>query len=318
LPGFQLIVFSPGAAEFAEPARLPPLTQIEVAGDWEFELQPTLDNRFGDYHWPPTPTLIGAEVRQLEYAEVEAGPWRKVTCSFGPQFWKLGPVARVQNESSLKPDAHWTPYEFSWRWGIEGDPGHQGYHGLKEQVHDEFIALGTMRLKAWVDGKELAVKAGRIEVTEPSAKLVPVLLRIEQDCGCYAGAALPEPIRLECAAGQITPGDWSKIDGLLSYSGSAWYRKTVEIPPADRVILDLGDVAATAEVRVNGQVAPVRVSPPWCVDITKLAKPGENRITILVHNTLANHYTTIPTRYRGPTTSGLLGPVRLRLQNPGR
>ncbi len=36
----------------------------------------------------------------------------------------------------------WQPYSFSWRWGVEGDPGHQGYHGLKEEVHPEFIRLG--------------------------------------------------------------------------------------------------------------------------------------------------------------------------------
>ena len=37
----------------------------------------------------------------------------------------------------------WQPYAFSWRWGIEGNPGHQGYHGLKENVADEFIGLGA-------------------------------------------------------------------------------------------------------------------------------------------------------------------------------
>jgi hypothetical protein len=34
----------------------------------------------------------------------------------------------------------------------------------------------------------------------------------------------------------------------------------------------------------------------------------------LVFNTLANHYQTIPTRYRGSTKSGLLGPVRLYIE----
>ena len=33
----------------------------------------------------------------------------------------------------------WTPYEFSLRWGIEGKPGEQGFHGLKEIIHDEFF-----------------------------------------------------------------------------------------------------------------------------------------------------------------------------------
>jgi gluconolactonase len=49
------------------------------------------------------------------------------------------------------------------------------------------------------------------------------------------------------------------------------------------------------------------------VDISKQVKPGENRIEVLVFNTLANHYLTIPTRYRGEPTSGLLGPVTLRV-----
>jgi hypothetical protein len=136
-------------------------------------------------------------------------------------------------------------------------------------------------------------------------------LRIEQERGCYAGAALPEYIKLDCGRGQITLGDWSKNDGLLSYSGGAWYRKTVTIPAAKQVTLNLGEVVASAEVRVNGRPAGIKVSPPWTLDISKLVKPGENRIEVLVCNTLANHYTTIPTRYRGQTVSGLLGPVQV-------
>ena len=61
-------------------------------------------------------------------------------------------------------------------------------------------------------------------------------------------------------------------------------------------------------------IAGIRVAPPWRVDISKQVKPGENRIEVLVFNTLANHYLTIPTRYRGELTSGLLGPVTLRLE----
>jgi len=77
------------------------------------------------------------------------------------------------------------------------------------------------------------------------------------------------------------------------------------------VVLDLGEVVATAEVRVNGRQAGIRVAPPWKLDITEYVKAGENRVEILVYNTLANHYLTIPTRYRGNPKSGLLGPVRL-------
>lgn len=55
--------------------------------------------------------------------------------------------------------------------------------------------------------------------------------------------------------------------------------------------------------------------PPWRLDITPWVKPGGNRIEVFACNTLANHYTTIPTYYRGATTSGLIGPVRLRIFN---
>ncbi len=36
----------------------------------------------------------------------------------------------------------WRPYSLSWRLGLEGDPGHQGWHGLKENVTDHFLCLG--------------------------------------------------------------------------------------------------------------------------------------------------------------------------------
>jgi len=439
----QVIVFSPGKAALCAASQISNLkSQIPLDGDWEFELQPTSDNRFGDFHWPPTPAKIGAEVRQLWYCEGDNanGPWRKVTCSFGPQFVKYGPLPAMAG----LPEAGGKPYEFSWRWGAEGDPGHQGYHGLKENITDQFICLGALKsgrnetlynlekdgpryylqtsviapraglaqivtdglspttiwlngtvvtetamlkagannllvcydkpgraalivtmgdaplapanglamrwhnnpnvlpfdvrageqtplgwyrftappglramtinargkVQAWADGKKLKVTGNRIVMPTPPES---VLLCIEQERGYYAGAAIPEPIQLDCAAGRIALGDWSQIDGLLSYSGGAWYRKTLIIDPAKQVVLDLGNVVASAEVRVNGQPAGVRVAPPWRFDITTLVKPGANRIEVLVCNTLANHYTTVPTRYRGNTTSGLLGPVTLQL-----
>lgn len=164
------------------------------------------------------------------------------------------------------------------------------------------------KVRVWIEGQPLIGYA----LTQPARQPVTVLLRVEQERGCYGGAAFPEPIRLDCGPGLMALGDWSANDGLLSYSGGAWYRKTVTIPPAASVILDLGKVVASTEVRVNGRPAGIRVSPPWRFDITALVEPGANRIEVLVCNTLANHYTTVPTRYRGDTTSGLLGPVTLQ------
>jgi len=39
----------------------------------------------------------------------------------------------------------WEEYAFSWQYGVEGDYGHQGYHGLKGVMYDNFIRLGAMK-----------------------------------------------------------------------------------------------------------------------------------------------------------------------------
>ena len=667
----NLIVFTPGQPLVARSQISDLESQIAVDGTWEFELQPTMDNRFGDYHWPPTKTFIGAEARQFRYADETAptpgweapnfddSKWPRVTHSFGPKFWKLGPLpgsadldAKLASLKTVDPALpvecagkkyRWQPYDFSWRWGIEGNPGHQGYHGLKENITDNFIGLGariraknetafgpepagtrdylwtsvasggdrtaqalagaikptaawlnhkrlakngsaalragsnplvlrydkpgrtffvfstaqspvppgdvvdeshataavvsdaifspaafwiwldpaagercfrkTFTLKtipakarlrvtgddgysAWLNGKEIGsgrqwqrvqefvvtaqLRAGenalaimgrngagsggviaeltltdangasrciatdsswlasvgnslqpddaackpaqqistyagslwathpsgapqldvralpsphsfdstvadenhgklamrwhndpgilpfdtrpqvaqpagwyrfraapgvraltvpttgdsqawvngqrvngkrlatawRFELSEPAKSAPMVALRIEQPRGSYGGAAISEPITQDCVTGIIEAGDWSKIDGLTCYSGGAWYRKAVTLTPEQargEVALDLGNVVSSAEVRVNNQLAGVRVAPPWRVDISKQVKPGENRIEVLVFNTLANHYVTISPRYRGSTVSGLLGPVTINI-----
>jgi hypothetical protein len=175
-----------------------------------------------------------------------------------------------------------------------------------------FTVAGRGKVQAW-SGDNKLTGARKFTIPQPSAEPVTVFLRIEQERGCYAGAALLAPIKLDCGPGRIALGDWSKNEGLLSYSGGARYRKMVTISDASQVSLNLGEVVASAEVRVNGQLAGVKVSPPWRLDITRFVKAGENRIEVLVCNTLANHYTTIPTRYRGQTTSGLLGPAQIEV-----
>ncbi len=177
------------------------------------------------------------------------------------------------------------------------------------------IAKGVV--EAWIDGQPMrAAGGGRFEAAALVPRAAVVALRVVPETGFSGAAVFPEPIRLECGPGIATAGDWSKMGVLECYSGGAWYRKTVTLTTEQSrgdVILDLGQVVATAEVRVNGQLAGIRVAPPWRVDISKQVQPGENRIEVLVFNTLANHYLTIPTHYRGELTSGLLGPVTLQV-----
>lgn len=140
--------------------------------------------------------------------------------------------------------------------------------------------------------------------------------RVEAETEFRGGDVLPEPVQFECGAGKLPVGDWCAY-GLLTYSGIGKYQRTFElphVPRAGRLLLDLGDVSATAAAHVNGLLAGVLSAPPWRVDVTELIRPGANTLAIEVANTLANHYSVgSPTPYAFPhqTRSGLLGPVRL-------
>ena len=455
---------------------------------WGFELLPTMDNRWGDYRLPETDGLIGAEIRQLRCSgrvcepsdslPTDVSSWQIHTLGFGPVFWQSGPFSSVEADhheagfvALRQPSVNgagpaWRTYDMSWRFGVEDDPGRQGYHGLKGLVTDEFLAVGrrkpceqsspaidyevdpsapcsffwtafhleapaqvrlehgglrptrvwlnhaTVELNQPIDlpagihrvllryeaaGRNFVVvrKVGSAEVEsgerhplsmswfkqadivpfdlepslsqrtewyyctlppgfiglqakllgtaefwhagqkvphhvdhlagacvvnfdEPVAKASELMIRIDQACGNYGGAAFAESITVKCAKGQIALGDWSAIDALSCYSGGARYSTEFTIQAADertRTWLDLGDVVASAEVLLNGKSVGVRLSMPWSFDVTQFVRPGTNKIEVEVFNTLANHYKTIPTRYRGDGRSGLIGPVTIRFES---
>ena len=103
---------------------------------------------------------------------------------------------------------------------------------------------------------------------------------------------------------------------MKTYSGGMWYRKTLNLTAeqtnSSKITLDLGKVVASAEVIVNGKSSGSKESSPWKFDLTGKLHAGENRIEILVYNTLGNHFLTTPSMYVGRTHSGLKGPVRLK------
>lgn len=43
--------------------------EITLSPDWDFSLIPTRDNRWGEFRWPPSDELIGAEIRSFQYRE---------------------------------------------------------------------------------------------------------------------------------------------------------------------------------------------------------------------------------------------------------
>ena len=483
----QIIVFDPENTECRQaldPDKV--IKQIDLGDRWEFELKPSLDNQWGDFQLPAKKEMLGAQIRQLHFNENKNytggkltidKTWTNVTCAFGKQFLKIGAIPDVPSDDELlkiiSPEAdhevsvagrkyRWEEYGFSWERGVEGDPGHQGYHGLKGEMYDRFIRLGglkavkmsmrripepagnyyllyttviapedgtfdlltgddkpvklfvnhaktdanvkTVSLKKgtnplllvydkacetylvvrrsgvprpqkqqvamcwygdegvlpfdctvnnhssglfvfdsapglrsltfsaygkvtlWIDGIQTQTRSGQkkpdgltgytLDVQNPKPEGSRVVFKIDYQPGYCGAAALPQYLEQHCGTGTIDLGDWSKIDGLRAYSGGAWYRRTIHIDTQDlknRLIIDLGDLVSSAELFINGRSTGVKLTAPWKFDITPFTRQGENLIEVLIYNTLANNYTTVPTMYRGAITSGLIGPVRLQI-----
>jgi hypothetical protein len=170
----QLIVFSPGDPIFdsdEDIIRTP--EEILLVGDWGFEIKPTLDNRWGDYRQPAYEGYVATDANLIRYKKEESIgarwqsadfndiSWDTVKVSYGPQFWRLGPLPdgldsqvleqKLSAFTMIDPSVpvtingtphYWEKYEFSWRWGLKGNPGRQGYHGLKEWIHDDVFQFG--------------------------------------------------------------------------------------------------------------------------------------------------------------------------------
>jgi hypothetical protein len=184
--------------------------------------------------------------------------------------------------------------------------------------------------KVWIDGiavpavrqtpdalrfPDRSVAVWHCELQEPRIEPAVVALEFVHEPGIAGGAVLPEPLRFDCASGTMALGDLSTVESLRTYSGGMIYRRRFRLPAAPKasgkVMLDLGGLVSSAEVRVNGQSAGIHSSPPWTFDVTRLVREGDNTVEVEVYNTLANYYLTTPTPFAGPTTSGLVGPVRI-------
>lgn len=492
----HLFVFDPAKkAVISTPSERKVSKTIVLDGEWAFELKPTLNNKFGDFHWPATNELLGAYIYKARYQQntkiknnwqspsFDDSNWTSNTFTYGPRFMLLEATPELTEEQLLNnlpgqsgsvvtgnKEYQWKPYIFSWRWGVENDYGHQGWHGLKATVHDEFIRLGkfvsefkeTKRIEdpsgnknyylysnvlapeagtyqlslgelkpadvyinkkrikdplesislnaglneivlhydtfgvtwcvirkegdnpriikeataekplamnfrgdcsilpfdirqnrettygqyrftsapglekfifsafgtpeAWVDGAVCTIKiigkrpdgciTYEATVAHPNKRISTVSIRIEEEWGNAGGAAIDGPIKQICGEGLLTAGDWSQTEGISTYSGGAWYRKNIQLPEIasnQKVYLNLGKVISTVEVRINGQKAGIKLTPPWQFDITNYVKTGDNKIEVLIHNTASNYYLSVPTQYRGNTTAGLVGTASIEI-----
>ena len=111
------------------------------------------------------------------------------------------------------------------------------------------------------------------------------------------------PWRVRFAAGAGAPAEitldrlisWSdhQDPGVKHFSGEATYSQTFTVPQDilakdRRLHLDLGQVAVMAQMKLNGRELGTLWKPPFCVDITAVAKAGENALEVRVVNLWIN------------------------------
>jgi hypothetical protein len=170
-------------------------------------------------------------------------------------------------------------------------------------------------LGIWVNWKKTALpdSNGNLKLEEVSPHPVDVYVLGKTDLGVAGADFFREPVGMTCKGGKMPVGDWTQQGALKFYSGGVNYRHTFQLDDTNgRIRLDLGSVDATCEVAVNGHHVDVLINEPYVVDITDFVKTGDNEVDVLVYSSLANHYQTIPSPYKGTPHAGLLGPVVIR------
>jgi hypothetical protein len=153
-PGQSAIVCLVPGIESCPPASMATSVgqSTRLEGSWTVEIEPSLDNTFGDFG-SQSGLIAGVESWFVEESQFEDGPWTLRQVDHALRFHMLGPVAAksiasverelasltLSNLAALPKldatDAEWRPYRLSLKQGIQGDPllrdRMTGPHGLK-------------------------------------------------------------------------------------------------------------------------------------------------------------------------------------------
>ncbi len=263
-------------------------TTLTLDGDWGFELKPALDNRWGDFRLPINELVLGAEAQRFDVDGVG-----NCLNDFGRKFLILGPLPNDVDLSELETrlskldrvdpsepisfngrSRAWRPYSFSWRWGVEGNPGREGYHGLKEKIDSRFIGLGA-KSEAHNETIFKPEEEGSVYYLWTTVGAIPV---DKEDCATpvdvYVSGGAPSAVYL---AGKKLSADTEfyidaakdarKSPVLLRYDSSGRYaccfvrRQSGDRSPSRLIALDGADSGA-----FNGLATGLREETPALVD----------------------------------------------------
>ncbi|HEY2521707.1 MAG TPA: hypothetical protein VGJ19_16460 [Streptosporangiaceae bacterium] len=169
---------------------------------------------------------------------------------------------------------------------------------------------------AIVDGRPIQPGQNVIALDKPLPAGTVVYLRFDAASGHSGGGLLGGPIQARTVSAPGELAEWARF-GLGSFGGWVSYRRTIQVEPpgpGGSVLLDLGQVRGTAEVRVNQRPAATLTWSPYKADITAYLRPGANDLEVIVRGTLAGYLASAsptPAVTRGQDRHGLFGPVAL-------
>lgn len=326
---WQAFVVMVGEAAAAEvlgddlPAR--PLWQdrveaYELSGDWEFELLPGNLLR-PELQARPDPENLGASEGWQHDAGAEgwltpedgrlAAP---ITPGDAPWYWlrvrvTCEPGANPQRIIADSPDflevyVNGRPAE-----PMAGEP-----LWAEENVHFDVRGM-------FAAGENLVhVRARTSKYNDPRISAFRgVTERLLQPLAILGEFRVTGPDTLGAPSATIrVDAPWEE-QGIPHAAGTGIYRRRVEAPEGERVLLHLPGCTDAVELLLNGQSAGARAWPPYVFELTEFLRPGANEIELRVSNTLGN---LITHTYAGAPplalpTSGLTAPPRL-LSWPGR
>lgn len=117
--------------------------------------------------------------------------------------------------------------------------------------------------------------------------------------------------------------DLKDMPDFVSFAGTVIYRNAINAGDTKRVILNLGKVYGTSELKVNGRSCGVKWHGRRIFDISDFIRPGRNEIEIeittsmgnymksLTDNPIAQYWTNEKTKVQPIQPMGLIGPVTI-------
>jgi len=169
---------------------------------------------------------------------------------------------------------------------------------------------------ALVGGQEIQPRGAVVTFPDPLAAGTEVHLGFDAAGGDRGGGLVAGPLEVTVTSAPAPLADWESL-GYRALGGYVAYRRTIDMQPVgaeERVVLDLGEVRGSVEIRLNGSEVGTLVWSPYRVDLTRSLRAGINELEVLVRGTLAGYLDDVsptPAVYKGQARHGLFGPVRL-------